>query len=321
MEESMADNVYYNAIMALHGLEDFKDVIDQWQRLSDNVYKFHAKQGLVLPNMLWSSDNGIDNDNLLSLLTGFLVSAGNLLDFYGSVKCLEYYLSYVPKEKEAFEIEKIGEKIRDAAGFRSEYRGVLSIDVSEWMDHFHENHFINVLKYLASMDEDILYVFHIPNYNQKAVEQLMQMLVMFFRIQSIEMHLPDSEELGNYIKGEIAEYGLNLDAEAEAMVVSSVNRMREDKYFAGYTMLNRLASDIVYSVYTSSPPYDGIVTKAMINDFAPDGIYVSQLLWNNAKVFTEQYSNEVEGGSEGVGETGGVTISKHLGGSRNVIKI
>ena len=69
MEESMADNVYYNAIMALHGLEDFKDVIDQWQRLSDNVYKFHAKQGLVLPNMLWSSDNGIDNDNLLSLPT------------------------------------------------------------------------------------------------------------------------------------------------------------------------------------------------------------------------------------------------------------
>ena len=68
--------------------------------------------------------------------------------------------------------------------------------------------------------------------------------------------------------------------------------MREDKYFAGYQMLDRLAEDIVYSVYTSTPPYDGIVTKGMISAFAPDGMYVSELIQNNTRVFTSQYINQ-----------------------------
>lgn len=307
----MAENIYYNEIMALHGLDDFKEVVTQWQRLSENVDRYHAKKGLVLPNLLWASDNGLDIGNLLNLLTSFIVGAGNLLDFYGTVKCLDYYMEYIPEEKESHEIDKIAEKIRDAAGFRSEYRGLLSIDVNEWADHFTEPHFIETMKYLASMDEDIMFIFQIPNFNPHAVEQLTQLLVLFFRLQPIEMKLPDSEELGNYIKQEIASYGLNLDPEAEAMIVASVERLREDQYFAGYTMLNRLASDIVYSVYTSTPPYDGIVTKGMLAPFAPDGVYVSQLIYNNQRVFTSQF------GEAG----GGVTVSRHLGGNMNRLHV
>ena len=85
-------------------------------------------------------------------------------------------------------------------------------------------------------------------------------------------------------------YGLNLDPEAEAMIVATVNRLRDDQYFAGYDMLDRLASDIVYSVYTSTPPYDGTVSKGMISAFAPDGIYVTELIQNNARIFTAQFN-------------------------------
>ena len=55
-------------------------------------------------------------------------------------------------------------------------------------------------------------------------------------------------------------------------------------------MLDRLAADIVYSVYTSTPPYDGVVTKGMISAFAPDAIYVTELIQNNARVFTAQFN-------------------------------
>jgi len=286
----MAQNAYYKEIMALRGLDEFKEVIEAWQRLSENVEKFHAKSKLILPNLLWASDNGLDRENLLSLLTNFMYSSGNLLEFYGNVRCLEYFMDYVPADKECHEIEKIGEKIRDAAGFRSEYRGLLSVDVSEWTGHFEDAHFIDVMKYLATMDDDITYIFQIPNYNTQAVEQLTQLLVLFFRIQPISMKLPDSTDLCNYICQEISAFGLNLDPEAEEMIVASVNRLREDQYFAGYDMLDRLAADIVYSVYTSTPPYDGVVTKGMISAFAPDAIYVTELIQNNARVFTAQFN-------------------------------
>lgn len=287
----MTNNSYYDEIMSLTGLEDFKELIERWQRYSDNVTRFKAKQGLVVPNLVWVSDNGIDRYTLLRLLTGYLDSAGNLMEFYGNVKYFEYYLEYIPDKANNFEIQKIAEKIRDAAGFRSEYKGLLSIELDEWAGHFNEDNFINILKYLSSMTEDIMFIFNIHNYDQKAVNQLLQLLVLFFRIEVIDMKLPDSEELGNYVRSEISEYGLNLDKDAEEMVIATVNKLREDQYFAGYQMLDRLAQDIVYSVYTSTPPYDGVVTKGMISGFAPDGMYVSELIQNNTRVYTSQFNS------------------------------
>lgn len=286
----MAENVYYDQIMSLKGLSSFKEVIERWQRFSENITRYQAKQSLVLPDLVWVSDNGIDKTGLLSLLTNYLDEAENMVEFYGNVKYFEYYLEYVPDKNNFHEIQKLAEKIRDAAGFRSEYKGLLSIELGEWVGHFHEENFINLLKFLATMDNDIMFIFNIHNYNPEAVEQLMKTLVLFFRIEVIEMTLPDSEELGVYIKNDIQEYGLNLDPEAEAMVIATVNKLREDQYFAGYQMLDRLAADIVYSVYTSTPPYDGIVTKGMISAFAPDGMYVSELIQNNTRVFTAQYN-------------------------------
>lgn len=287
----MAENMYYNEIMSLNGMEGFKELIERWQIFSDNINKFNAKRGLVVPDLLWVSDNGIDKSGLLKLLTSYLEASENLVDFYGNVRCFEYYLEYAPDKASFHEIEKMAEKIRDAAGFRSEYRGLVSIDLIEWVGHFHEENFINFLKFLATMDDDILYIFNIHNYDHKSVEQLMNLLVLFFRLEVINMKLPDSEQLAVYIKDEIAGYGLNLDADAEAMVVASVNKLREDQYFAGYEMLDRLAEDIVYSVYTSTPPYDGIVTKGMISAFAPEGMYVSELIQNNTRVYTSQFES------------------------------
>lgn len=287
----MAQNIYYDEIMALHGMEGFKDLINRWQIFSDNISKFNAKRGLVIPNLLWVCDNGIDRTGLLKLLTSYLYQAENLVEFYGNVQYFEYYLEYVPDKTNFHEIQKLAEKIRDAAGFRSEYKGLLSIDLVEWVGHFHEENFINILKFLATMEDDITFIFNIHNYDRASVEQLMQLLVLFFRIEVIDMNLPDSEQLASYVKEEISGYGLNLDVDAEALVVASVNKLREDQYFAGYEMLDKLAKDIVYSVYTSTPPYDGIVTKGMISAFAPDGMYVSELIKNNKRVYTSQYSD------------------------------
>lgn len=284
-------NVYYDQIMALNGMDTFKDLIGRWQRFSENLTKFGGKQQLVIPDLVWVSDNGIDREGLLKLLTGYLDESKNLMDFYGNVKCFEHYIEYVPEKINCHEIEKLAEKIRDAAGFRSEYKGILSLELGEWVGHFHEENFINILKFLATMDDDITFIFNIPNYDHRSVDQLLGLLVLFFRIEVVDMHLPDSQQLASYIKKEISEYGLNLDAEAEEMVVATVNKLREDQYFAGYEILDRLAEDIVYSVYTSTPPYDGIVTKGMISVFAPDGMYVAELIQNNTRVYTSQFES------------------------------
>ena len=79
----MAENRYYKEIMALEGLNDFKDVVEQWHRLSENMKKLKVRKAPVVPNLLWATDSGIDTDYLMDLLTGFVYDEENLLTFYG----------------------------------------------------------------------------------------------------------------------------------------------------------------------------------------------------------------------------------------------
>jgi len=286
----MAENRYYKEIMALEGLNDFKDVVEQWHRLSENMKKLKVRKAPVVPNLLWATDSGIDTDYLMDLLTGFVYDEENLLTFYGQHTRADYYMEYAPDKNSFQEISKIEEKIRIGAGFHSEFHGLLFIDVNEWIGHFNEENFINMMKYLQSLDSDIIYVFNIPSYNPQAVEQLTHILALFFHIQPLEMKLPDINALSEHVKKAIGEYGLTLDEEAEKMINASVARLKEDQYFAGYTLLDKMASDIAYSIYTSTPPFDGVISKGMINAFAPDGIYVSEMIQNNARIFTSQFN-------------------------------
>lgn len=286
----MAENRYYNEIMGLSGMDDFKDVVEQWHTLSENIRKYNVKRPPVLPSLLWASDSGMDLARLMNMLTGFVYEEKNLIDFYGSIQTLDYYMEYPSESSQFHELEKIMEKIRSAAGFRSEYHGLMSIDVSEWIGHFNEENFIDVLKYLQSINSDILYVFQVPNYNPQAIEQLTQILALFFHIQPITLKLPDADALGFYTKNELLKYGLALDPEAEQLIYASVARLKEDQYFAGYTLLDRMASDIAYSLYSTTPPSNGIVTRSMISSFGPEGMYVTEMIQNNARVFTSQFS-------------------------------
>ncbi len=290
----MKNNLYFSEIQSLQGLEPLKELISRWQHLSENIDLAQNGRGPLLPDLLWICDAGIDEEHLLNLLTAFLYTAQNLQDFYGNVRNLDYYPDYVTPDKECHEIDKLGEKIRDAAGFRSEFRGILTLDVSEWVGHFTEEHFVDLIKYLTTMDEYLLIIFRVPNYDPAACRQLYEILGLFFRIEPLSISLPDSTELVAHICRKVSEYGLSLDESGAHLLLASVDRLRTDRYFAGYPVLNRIAADIVYFVLTATLPPNGIITGEMLAMFAPDGPYIAQLIQNNQRIFTSQYAKDAQ---------------------------
>jgi hypothetical protein len=83
----------------------------------------------------------------------------NLMSFYGDVAYFEFMLNYCGPRENFSELQRLMDGVDNAKGFRSEFRGILFIDIDDWRDHFEEKHFVDFMEYLSDNSDDWLIVF------------------------------------------------------------------------------------------------------------------------------------------------------------------
>ena len=133
----------YEKIMNKKGLDEFQRLVTKWKTLSEGIEARSTGLPIILPDIFLISPSGTGRTMLLSLLAEFLSERRNLLEFYGDVKYFEFMLNYCRPEEPFTEITRLMSQVNVAAGFRNEYKGILFIDVDEWLGHFNEKHFIS----------------------------------------------------------------------------------------------------------------------------------------------------------------------------------
>lgn len=256
---------------------EFRQVIGRWQTLSDNITRYPTGAPVLLPDMLWVSESGgVGKTHLLRLVSEYLATQGNLMDFYGDVKFLEFLLSYCPPNQPFTEIQRLMDEITDAAGFRSEYKGIVSIDIDEWLDHYEEPHFISFMEYLSANSDKWLVILCVCSRDQEKLRGLEALLSMFLRMEKVTLTLPGSEDLLGYIKRMLKEYSLTLTDDGADLLCATVDKMRRSRYFDGYKSIRMLCQDIVYSVFTKESPVPRELDKTVLAAFAEDSDYVNR---------------------------------------------
>ncbi len=270
---------YYNKILALKEAKEFARILKKWEKLSENM---HSVQNvpMVLPDLLWVAKSGVGKTNLLRLLSEYLYEKGNLMEFYGNVKYFEFMLDYCPPENPFTEIERLITEVRNAAGFRSVYKGIISFDIEEWLDHCEEKHFLSFLEYLSSNSDSWLIVFNVTGEKTQEIKKLESILSMFFRIEKSNLTLPDSKELLRFVSDRLESYGLTLEDSALELIQKTVERLRQNKYFDGYKTLIILCQDIIYEIFSSGHSVGAkSVTAELLAGFAPDSEYIARVTW------------------------------------------
>ncbi len=269
---------YYEEITKLKTAQDFVRVLKKWDMLSGNLA---AGKGvpMVLPDLLWVSNSGVGKTHLLQLLSEYLYAKGNLMDFYGNVKYMEFMLDYCKPDQKFTEIERMIKETSVAAGFRNVYKGIVSVDIDEWVRHCDEKHFISFLEYLSSNSNDWLIVFNVTTRGDRDIKQLESILSMFFRLEKSTFKLPETEEFLQFIVSRLEEYPLTLDDSAKQLLLKTIQKLRENKYFDGYKTLTRLCQDIVYEFFSAAPACGTVVSAAHLKGFAPESEYVERATW------------------------------------------
>ncbi len=266
----------YDEIEELYGLDDAKDLMRQyWQVLAEFKGK-KEEMFTLLPDLFLISSFGSGTSNFVNLLGEYLFNTGKV-PFYGDVKSFEFSLSYLSSDLEMNEIRRFATQLKNSAGFRSQYKGVVSIDITAWKKCMHENNFLLFLKFLSHIDADVCIVFIAKDFDEEEVKDAEKVLSSFCRIRSVSFAYPDSEKFTEYCSKRVATYGLYLDESTNSLINESINTLMKSQFFNGYKTINRLCLDIVFELIPNKNIKNSIVLPEHLHDFTKNSYFIERL--------------------------------------------
>lgn len=270
-------NAFYDRLMEFKGANELLELVKKWEILSENISKRTFDAPIVLPDLFVYTKPGYGNTNLISLLADYLESKQNLMSFYGDVKFFEFKLEYCKSGDEFRELYRLIESIESAAGFRNEFKGIIRINVDEWVGHHKEKHFLDFLQFLQINTSYWMVLLTLSNHSEKEETKEMEAVVsMYLRIEKVTLHMPSDVELTEYASQHLAKYGLELAEDAKKLLTESIGVLRNNKYFYGLHTITDLCNDIVYSVFSKSTNVDNVIRAEMLADFSADSEYIKR---------------------------------------------
>lgn len=277
-------NKFYEEIMQLKEAEEFKSIIRRWHVLSENLRTKPMNAPVLLPDMLWIARSGVGKTDLLELMSEYLAAQKNLMEFYGDVKFFEFYLNYCSPSAQFTELGRLMDEIQNAAGFRSEFRGVVYVNISEWLDHFEEKHFVSFMEYLSTYSDKWLVVLGINPAKDEKIRKLKAFISMYLRIETVTLTFPKTEDLFVFIEETLKEYGLSLQADGKKTLFDTIEKMRNSKYFDGYRTIIMLCQDIVYDFFSKENVEDLSMNAEMLSKFSADSEYITNMIANYERI-------------------------------------
>lgn len=268
----------WGAIRNMDSLEDMNALMDKWDILSKNLKGRPLGLPIVLPDIFLISDSGTGRTTFLSLLAGYLMNKPNLMDFYGDVEFFEFMLDYCPPQSGFGEIERFQRAVNAAKGFRNEYRGIVFVDLDEWVDHFEEKHFKAFMEYISDNSDEWMVVLSVSRGDNEKLAAFEAFISSYIRIEKVIIKRPTNEAFMEYLQGKLRAYGLELEEDAYKIVLNTIGVLCNDRYFDGYKTVRLLCEDIVYNVYTSGTDISKTLSARDVSVFASDGEYVKRFL-------------------------------------------
>lgn len=280
-------NTYYDRIMEYKGADELKEIVKQWEILSENLSKRPFDAPIVLPDLFMYTSPGYGNTNLLSLISDYLDSKKNLMSFYGDVKFFEFKLDYASEEREFRDLYRLIDAINAAAGFRSEYKGIIRISIDDWVGHHNEKHFLDFLQFLQINTDYWFVVLTVSDKKAGDEAKAMEAVVrMYLRIETVTLYMPKDAELVEFAETYLSKYDLKFDDSARELLEKSVAVLKENEYFNGLRTIIDLCNDIVYTVYSASTNVSHVISADMLADFRPDGDYITRTVLKSKKTVT-----------------------------------
>ena len=238
-----------NAIMELKGADELKEAIKRLDIFLKNK-EAHSLSDVTLPNYLWVVKRGGGITTLVNAFTDYLYAA-KAIEFRGTVKSFEFKLDYIAPEMFFSELARFKNTISGFAGHNRYYKGVICINIDEWIEHTGECHFAKFLSYISSNNNKYLIVFCVHIDSKNVIESVESALSSHIRLERLTLRFPNANELVEFMASRyIQDRGFFLMENAKILLSETIVEIAAGKQFNGFKSIVQLANDILYTIHT-----------------------------------------------------------------------
>ncbi len=273
----------YEAIMNMKGAEDFKTLIGKWEKLSQNIKSLPEDLPFVLPDIILSAASGSGVTYLLQKLADYLETKNNLMSFYGDEKFFEFSLEYTPEAAPFTEIDRFNERVSLAAGFRNEFRGIIRIDIDEWLGHEDEKYFIRFIENLAGNSDKWVIVLTYSDKKEREARAMDVLIRAHMRVEKIKLNHQTPEKYEEYLEEILEKYELSIDDSGRTLLIDAIETLGRSNYFDGFKTIRLFAQGLIYELLANDFSFGKPLTADDLGAFSFDGDYVKNFMLYHGK--------------------------------------
>ena len=265
----------FSDIMDLKGNDEFKEAIKRLHVFLMNK-EARSLNRLTLPNYLWVAKRGGGITTLINAFANYLY-ATKAIEFCGIAKSFEFKLEYVAPDRPFMELTRFHVTKSGYAGRNRYFKGVVCVDINDWLERAHEDHFADFLSYVSSNNDKFLVIFCIHTDAVNALEAIETALSTNLRIETLKLRFPNVDELVELVISKSQEHGFDYIEESKALLGEAIKEISSGKQFNGYKTINRLTEVMLYSILTTGlHGHTQIISADMLYGHSKDSEYVKR---------------------------------------------
>jgi hypothetical protein len=265
----------FNTIMELKGVDEFKKTVKRLHIFLKNR-ETYSNIDITLPNYLWEVKRGGGVTTLVKAFAEYLYAA-KAIEFCGTEKSFEFKLDYIAPDAFFSELTRLDKTIADFAGYNRFFKGVMCINIEEWLEHTSEDHFTKFLNYIAGNNDKFLTIFCICSDSKNSIESIEPALLSHLRLESLVLRFPDMDELVDLVESRyIQEQNLFLTECARTLLHETIGELAEGKHFNGFKSILKLTNDILYNILTNDFDGNHQISAEMLLGYSKDSNYVKK---------------------------------------------
>ena len=272
----------FDTIMDLKCADEFKEMITRLHVLIKNKTAY-SLNGLSLPNYLWVAKRGGGMTTMIKIFAEYLYAA-RAIEFCGKEKSFEFKLKYIAPGSYFSELIRLDQTIASNAGHNRFYKGIVCINIDEWIEHSKEEHFELLLDYISDNKDKLLVVFCIQTDDKKHVETVASMISSHMRIETLALSFPEATDLVDLIESKyINSRRFFLSEKAKALLHETIEELSGSDHFGGFKTISRLAEDIMHDVLSTGLGVSTTITTEMLSRYRKDSTYVQRAVTRSGK--------------------------------------
>lgn len=170
--------------------------------------------------------------------------------FAGREPCVYLRLRYVPPYGAFEELRRLILRLREAAGLRADYRGVVALEATSWLGHEQEEYFTVLLKYLYDHNTHWRTAMILQEHTPAGIRRFLTACAAYITPRHVPLRIfSDRKWLDRVLQESFERRGYILQPDARALLTEEMTRTELEKA-RGTALLDRITRELICSADT-----------------------------------------------------------------------